>query len=266
MAAAHSPEIELTRYRLPIAEMPAAARAAHARGVVRGEIAGIERAAVTLQAEYQDGVRRAPDGTALVLCTTQMPGVTPAMIDWWFGWHLPETARYKLWHPNAHLKAVAKEDRSALADDRARYVGNASHVDEYIGRAISRLSIEFQPAASFGFTNLDRLGATAICARTVDRRTASEGGSLVHLVLPTARGCEMRSAFFLGRIASRIPLLSPLVNLVANTPLVRRLAITDRFLLDLFQHCSEEMNHLAKFLPALYADTHPRIVQPSVNA
>ena len=30
--------------------------------------------------------------------------------------------------------------------------------------------------------------------------------------------------------------------------------IPDRFLLDLFEHCSEEMNHLAKFLPALYRD------------
>jgi hypothetical protein len=178
------------------------------------------------------------------------------MIDWWFGWHLPESARYQLWHPRAHLKATCKEDRTRLDDDRARYVGNVSYVDEYIGPTIQRLAIEFQPAASFGFAELDLQRATAICARTVDRVRASEGGALVHLVLPTAHGSEMRSAFWLGTIRNRLPMIGGLVTRLVNRPGFRRRVVTDSFLLDLFQHCAEEMNHLAKFLPALYAATH----------
>jgi hypothetical protein len=207
---------------------------------------------------YPDGVRRAPDGKALVTCTTEMPGVTPAMIDWWFGWHLPESARYRLWHPPAHLRCRVREDRSALPDDRARYVGNVSYVDEHIGRSLARLAIAFHDPASFGLDGLDARGATAICAITSDRVRASEGGRLVHLVLPTAQGCVMHSAFWLGELHSRVPLLGPAITRLVNRPAVRRAAISDRFLLDLFQHCSEEMNHLAKFLPQLYRDVRAR--------
>jgi hypothetical protein len=208
------------------------------------------------RAVYMDGVRRADDGRVLVLCTTDLPGVTPAMIDWWFGWHLPETERYKLWHPLAHLKAVVKEDRSHLADDRARYVGNVSYVDEYIGKTLTRLAIEFHSPASFGVTGLDARGATAICARTADRVLASEGGRLVHLILPTSSGAQMRSAFWLGEIRNRLPIVGPLLTRLVNRRAIRERVITDRFALDLFQHCSEEMNHLAKFLPRLHAALH----------
>ena len=67
-------------------------------------------------------------GTLLVACLTHMPGVTAAMWDWWFGWHSCESARYKLWHPGAHLFSAIGEDRSALPGltDRQRYVGNVS--------------------------------------------------------------------------------------------------------------------------------------------
>ena len=36
---------------------------------------------------------------------TDMPGVTPQMWQWWFGWHGSQTRRYKLWHPRAHASA-----------------------------------------------------------------------------------------------------------------------------------------------------------------
>jgi hypothetical protein len=39
-----------------------------------------------------------------------------------------------------------------------------------------------------------------------------------------------------------------------NRPAARRRAIPDQVGLDLLRHCAEEMNHLARFLPALYAD------------
>ena len=146
-----------------------------------------------------------------------------------------------------------KEDRSLLDDDRARYVGNTSYVDETIGAAMTRLAIEFHDPQSFGFQDLDARGATAICARTVDRTLRSEGGCLVHLIVPTPSGAETRSAFWLGELQSRVPLMGALITALVNRHAVRTRAIPDRILLDLFQHCAEEMNHLAKFLPQLYA-------------
>jgi hypothetical protein len=220
------------------------------------EFEGPEHAGILLtdlRDQLRDGVRRSRDGRAQVVCTTELPSVTPEMIDWWFGWHLPESARYQLWHPKAHLKAVVQEDRSHLSDDRARYVGNVSHVDEYIGNTIHRLSIAFHAPESFGL-RLAPGDGTAICARTTDRVRKSEGGCLVHLISPTAGGSVMRSVFWLGQVRSALPLVGPVIDRIANTAPVRRAVIPDRFLLDLFEHCSEEMNHLAKVLPGLYRE------------
>ena len=206
-----------------------------------------------------EGVWRAADGRALIVCKTDMPDVTPAMIDWWFGWHLPSSARYRLWHPKAHISARVKEDRSHLKDDRARYLNNESYVDEYIGKQLKKLAIKFVPPAQFGLHNLDQRGATAICAVTADRLLHSDGGHLVHLILPTPNGCQMRSGFWLGEINSGIPLLKGVVNRIGNTRTLRNLIVSDRMCLDLLQHCSEEMAHLASFLPALYARQNPHV-------
>ena len=251
--------IDLTPYQLPLAPMSDAARATLERGVTVQSFLPPERAPSLLLEQRQsfpDGIRRAPDGTALVLCTTRMPNVSPAMIDWWFGWHLPDSNRYRLWHPTAHVRCSVKYDRSALPDGRARYIDNVSFVDEYIGPSLQRLAIEFKSPSTFGFTDLDARGATAICARTTDRVLRSEGGSLVHLVLPSEDGAEMLSAFWLGQITNRVPVIGGAISRIANRQFIRTRVISDAFLLALFQHCAEEMNHLARFLPRAYADLH----------
>ena len=56
-------------------------------------------------AEVQNGFTVTSDGAIHVNIATEMPGVTPAMIDWWFGWHGDSPERYKLWHPKAHVHA-----------------------------------------------------------------------------------------------------------------------------------------------------------------
>lgn len=250
---------DLQPYRLPLAPIPSKARQALEKGVVHEAYPGSHQARTLLldnHDAYPDGVRRAADGTALVLCTTDLPETTPAMVDWWFGWHLTDSERYKLWHPKAHLKTWCKEDRSQLSDDRAQYIGNVSYVDEYIGKSLQRLAIAFHEPSSFGFPDVDALSATAICARTSDRVLTSEGGRLIHLVVPTEHGSQMRSAFWLGEIRNQLPVVGPWVTQLVNRRALRTRLITDRFLLDLFEHCSEEMNHLPKFLPTLYRDVH----------
>lgn len=109
----------LEPYRLPLAPMPETAREVHARGVQRTDFPGLDGIrAMWLEGRepYPDGVRRSADGGALITCTTEMPRVTPAMIDWWFGWHLPESERYRLWHPQAQPRSPRQ--RGSLAPHR----------------------------------------------------------------------------------------------------------------------------------------------------
>src|SRR5262245_45039884 len=135
-------ELKLERYLMPVGPIPPRVEAAIARGVIAGAVPGSDQAPRLLAGPgpVADEVRRAPDGRVLVTCATERPGVTPAMVDWWFGWHLPSGERYRLWHPSAHIAASVKDDRSGRAGDPASYRNNISYVDEYIGRALTRLA------------------------------------------------------------------------------------------------------------------------------
>lgn len=248
-------EPDLSRYDLPMQPIPASAREALGRGITPHDFPGPDRAAAFLTTEHwrlADGAYRAADGRALALCTTAMPGVTPAMIDWWFGWHMPESARYRLWHPQAHRASRCRFDRQGAVRDRDRYIGNVSYVDELIGNSLRRLAIAFQEPARFGFESLQGPEAVAICATTADRILHSTGGCLVHYVSAVAGGAEMRSAFWLGEASCDIPLVGGWLTPLINRPMVRRQVVNDTFLLALLRHCAEEMNHLPRFLPGLF--------------
>jgi hypothetical protein len=256
-------EPDLRQFQWEMQPIPERVHAAHQRGVQpHAEGFPLAHAPRLLEPEelpVEDGVIRNPDGLMVVSVRTEMPGVTARMIDWWFGWHLTSSERYRLWHPRAHLRATVKEDRSHLPGDRERYVGNVSYVDEYIGPELMRLAIEFAEPSVYGLTPelLARAQAgTAICARTVFRRTGVAVGHLIHLVRHVEGGCEMRSRFWIGDVQVRLPLLGGPLSRLANLAAVRKLALADRLGLDLLVHCAEEMNHLARFLPALYRQVH----------
>ena len=215
----------------------------------------------------ETGWTRLDNGVIVVACRNDMPGVNAAMWDWWFGWFGTETARYKLWHPDAHLYSAVAEDRSRdrALTDRQRYIGNVSYVDEYVGGTVQRLAVRFVDPAAVGIDNT--AGATHICARVGLSRARLLVAWLIHQVRPTVDGAEMRSRFFLGhpRVLeaaaqsltdsgpARI-LNSRLVAAAANAVLprvVRRVAPA-RIAHDVLFHCASEMNHLATFLPQLY--------------
>lgn len=206
------------------------------------------------------------DGKTYVAVRTDMPGVTAAMWDWWFGWHSTESARYKLWYPDAHQFTAIGQDRSAdrALTDRQRYVDNVSYVDEYIGGRLQRLAIRFFDPRSLGFE--DRPGWTHICARVGYSNLPVVFGWLVHQIPPTEDGSQMRSRFCLND-----PAILDLPRGAQTTgggtrplTMVRRLGLqrldarlTSRALPstigpDLLFHCAKEMNHLASFLPQLY--------------
>jgi hypothetical protein len=152
------------------------------------------------------------------------------------------------------VRAVVKEDRSALVGSRECYVNNTSFVDEYIGSTLMKLAISFLPPGGFGFSGDAGRSETVVCGRTADRSKHADAGFLVHRVAATAGGARMQSVFWLGEIVPRVPVLGALVAPLLNTRFMRRQLIPDSLGLSLLRHCSEEMNHLAKFLPRLYRE------------
>lgn len=249
---------DLKAYIIPMQPIPKRLEKTLSQGVVTDEFPDSSEAQTVFKNwdHYADSVIRSNDGRVLVACNTVMPGVTPAMIDWWFGWHISSTEQYNLWHPQAHTYSKPKENREYLADDRAKYIGNVSYVNEYIGKSMKKLAIAFQNPEAFGLNDVYANGGTAICARTADRLLGSEGGGIVHLIIPTKGGCQMRSAFWLGEINSHWPLIGILLKPILNTRAIRKIIINDRMALDLLRHCAEEMNHLARILPQLYNQYH----------
>lgn len=191
----------------------------------------------------ETGYARSRGGGFAVSVRTEMPGVTPAMWDWWFGWHGSDARRYKLWHPRAHVSA-----RWADGGGDGRYVGRTSLVEEYLGSAFTKAAIRFVPSEELGLPR-GRLGdSVAVCARLGSSEVPVDIGWLVHQVRPVDDGAEMRSRFWMGgphvQLRGPVPLADRLIRPFAGPQLPDPR--------DLMVHCAQEMNHLARFLPALH--------------
>lgn len=208
----------------------------------------------------ENGTTRLTSGETFVAVRTPMPDVTGAMFEWWMGWHTLEAQRYKLWHPRAHLDNGTKEMRAddPSLSDREKY-RTTHYVTEYIGAAIQKLTITFgDPAQFFGRTSeFAANGTTAMVCGTVGLQQAPVTiGRLIHQIREVPGGSEMRSRFWLGRPEIRgVGRAGRLGRLVGADALARRAAGPDLGR-DMIVHCALEMNHLARFLPALYADYH----------
>ncbi len=210
----------------------------------------------------ENGFTRLDNGQVFVATLTKMPGVTGKMIDWWFGWHYMETQRYKLWHPRAHQanRAERMHGDDPNLSDREKYLNNPNYVTEYVGADSIDIVITFsEPAVFFDVSRFAEAGiSTAVCGRVGYQRSPLVFGLLIHLIRETEDGCEMRSRFWLGKV--ELQGLSPggTVNRIARSKFVARRAVPLTMGRDMVVHCAMEMNHLASFLPALYADYHPK--------
>lgn len=210
-------------------------------------VLGFDDAATILDAGYQqteNGYGRLRNGGMQVSVRTDMPGVTPAMWDWWFGWHGSDSRRYKLWHPRAHVSA-----RWADNGGDGRYVGRTSMIEEYIGSHFLAGAIRFVTPSAMGLDESRLGGDVAVCARLGAADLPVDIGWFIHHVRATAEGSEMRSRFWMGG-----PYVAVRGGFRLADHVVRPLA--DRQLpdpRDLTVHCAQEMNHLAGFLPDLHA-------------
>lgn len=194
------------------------------------------------------------DGSCMVAVKTDMPGVTPLMWDWWFGWHGSQNSRYKLWHPKAHLSARWEDGNNDIC-----YIGRNSIIQEYIGENLLEAAIQFKSPLEFGFSanSLNhRDKAVYICAKLGHPSLPVDYGYLIHQVRKTAQGSEMRSRFWVGGKYVSLRKKGKLAE-AATTVLKTIKSLPKGFAPDLLQHCSEEMNHLAAFLPQLYQAFSP---------
>ena len=200
--------------------------------------------------EVETGYCMGSDGSAFVNVLTDMPGVTPAMWDWWFGWHGDDISRYELWHPRDHLD-VHWEDRLS---GKVEYIGRTSVVKEYIGKDAETIAISFFEPSTIGLPNFD--GDPKSSLFIVVKAGPGSGppihfSRLIHQVRPTENGSEMRSRFWLAGPYITAKNANPIGKVAAF--IGRRVRKTpERFARDLLTHCSEEMAHLASFLPQLY--------------
>jgi DAPG hydrolase PhiG domain len=202
-----------------------------------------------LQTENGYGVLA--DGSVAVSVHTDMPGVTPQMWSWWFGWHGSDSRRYKLWHPRAHVSAVWQDGEDAGRRGSARYVGRTSLITEYIGSSLLRAAIRFVRPATFGLPAADD-GVVPVCARLGSSDVPVDAGWVVHHIRATGDGSEMRSRFWLGGPHIAVRNVPGLANLIVRPVVSRFLGLSTDYARTLMVHCAQEMNHLAGFLAPLY--------------
>ena len=156
------------------------------------------------------------------------------------GWHSHESARYKLWHPEAHAYASLR--------------GTTSYVDEAIGGKMDQLAISFVEPSRFGIDD-SKIDGIVACGRVGSAFLPANVGMVAHAIRSTPTGSEMRSRFYLNVPGARfVDPVAALQALGRGLVLPGSPIFPTSFGATLLQHCGEEMNHLAQFLPELYAE------------
>ena len=194
------------------------------------------------------------DGCGYVAMRTEMPGVSGAMVDWWFDWHPHDPVRYRVWHPLAH---ESNSVEPARVPGERPYWGTVHHPVEDLGLGTVHARIAFQRPEALGFSPgaLARPGVAAIVGGLAgDDRRRMQHTKMVHVFLDADGGVVLRSRFWLGA-ALRPYAPAPLAGLAArvlNRPAVRRRLIPAAVPRALARHCAEEYANLAAILPELH--------------
>jgi hypothetical protein len=194
-----------------------------------------------------------PDGTGFVAGLTEMPGVTPHMLDWWFAWHGLEGLRYGIWDPDDHYDIhVAPGDLerrlNPKLDLRERNWSTTDVVTEDVGTGSMVLDISFLSPDDFGFDReaFKKGALTAVSANLGPHDPSSSLVCFTHVARAIPGGVELRSRFWIGwNIVDRKP-----VRVGQNAPpkVIAGLAH------GLAYHCPKEYHNLAALLPKVYAE------------
>ncbi len=202
--------------------------------------------------ELENGVQRLSDGTFMVTSLVNFPNATADMYKWWFTDYLQTTEQYQRWEPEAHSWMDWDHKKPG------EIVGAHHLVHEVIGGQMVKLRIQFvEPIQVLGFdpSNQD---TKAICAVVGELESSMNMAEMCHVARNKPWGVEVRSRFWMGVLADRDAgsLTAAAIDLVANNPISRRLAISESDALALQKHCIEEMSTLSSYLPEIYTQAH----------
>lgn len=187
-------------------------------------------------------------GLGYVANSTFMPGVTPDMVDWWFGWHsVGSDLRYKLWDHDDHY--YARADRREYVLDPAvpnnqKTWGVRHHIKEDIGMGPEDICLCFKRPADFGYD--EAIIGTAKCASLVC--AVGEGQSpafMSHKWYAVDGGIMFESRFWMGvgyQDGRLVKLLPEGVKVPEAGPRA------------LFNHNIKEYANLAAILPGIYQE------------
>jgi len=210
----------------------------------------------------ENGWVRRHNGSLFVATLTDLgEDVNGKMFDWWFC-HCEDSERYQWWHPHDHVSGTwDKSYFSVFPHERkaGHYINHRHIVEEYIGRDIQSLRIEFlDPAIIFDVSKFQENNITACLIARVHVKDVDLGmvgaGHLVHMVREVDGRSELRSRFWLGDEITYTgnSYLAPIVHFVSRFSIFRIIKAPFSFGRSLYMHCSQEMSCLRKFLPLFY--------------
>jgi hypothetical protein len=218
-------------------------------------LARIDRLRAPAPLELESGWCTLPDGVRFVAVRTPMPGVSAAIVDWWFDWHPRDPLRYRIWHPLAHL---GNSLESPPRPGAKAHWGAVHHPVEDVGTGTVHARINFLPPSRLGFADDaldDPAVGTIVCGLVGDDRRRTRHSAMAHVFLREGDGLVLRSHFWLGaRIRPYLP--GPLAGLgeaALNRRAIRNLTLPDGLAPALARHCAEEYANLASLLPELFS-------------
>ncbi len=196
----------------------------------------------------QIGFGVAANGTAFVANHTIMPGVTVAMMDWWFGWHsVTSDLRYKIWDPEDHYRARAdKPDyvKNPEVPANQKTWGVTHDIVEDIGMGPVPLKLSFKAPAEFGYDS-SLIGTdtceSMVCAIGIGACPAF----MTHKFYTVPEGIAFVSRFWAGYTLKNGRFLKALPENERIPEIVPR---------SLFRHNIKEFANLAAILPNLYRE------------
>jgi phloretin hydrolase len=206
-----------------------------------------------------------PNGAGFIANRMIYPGVTAAMIDWWFAWHPLEDLRYRIWYPPQHGGImVSPTGRKRLLDESIpiaeRNWGLVHHVTEDCNCGMENIDIHFLSPRDFGF-DMSRWREPFVStfaggfgwAVAVNRGDASitAPALMCHIFRQHPQGLEHRTRFWMGyRMSCGKPELTLPPGVQVPTAAIQGLA----------RHNVCEFTRFGKFLPRIHAEFGDRMV------
>ena len=205
-----------------------------------------------------------PNGAGFIANRMVYPGITAAMIDWWFAWHPLEDLRYRIWYPPQHGGImVSPAGRKRLLDEAIpmgeRNWGLVHHVTEDCNCGMENIDIHFISPREFGFdmsrwrepfvsTFAGGFGWAVAVKRTDASITAP--ALMCHIFRPHPQGLEHRTRFWMGyRMSGGKPELTLPPGVQVPTAAIQGLA----------RHNVCEFTRFGKFLPRIHAEFGDRM-------